>query len=117
MTTSPNYILHNLLELCPLFITTWEDEAELWADDQGEFTSCGVFVAFSHYIGNILASNASESLAAVFQFVERCMRESEDVSTAAATCFLENLMNRTPELIDPRRFVPLLGVESRAYCR
>lgn len=45
------------------------------------------------------------------------MHGDEDVQTAAATCFLENLMNRTPELIDPQRFVPLLGHESKEYCR
>ena len=33
------------------------------------------------------------------------------------TCFLENLMNRTPSKIDPKTFVPLLGQRSREYCK
>ena len=104
------------VELCPQFSTTWKDEAYLWTHD-GRFTHCGVFASFSHYITEVLTSPEPYALEAVFEYVEGCMHDSGDVGTAAATCFLENLLNRTPDTIDPKRFVPLLGAESREYCR
>jgi hypothetical protein len=116
--SASNHILSDLLELCPEFSRTWADEADVWIDDaSGTFTECGVFAAFSRYIVDILTSSLPTRLEAVFEYVERCMHDSEEVSTAAATCFLENLMNQTPELIDAGRFVPLLGPESREFCR
>lgn len=90
----------------------------MWTDEEtGTLSFCGVFAAFSHYVASILMSNEPCSIEAVFEYVERCMKYNEDISTAAATCFLENIMNRTPEQIYPSRFVPLLGTESRYYCR
>jgi hypothetical protein len=114
---SPQDLLDNLLALCPEFSKTWEDESYLWTRDDGTFTECGVFAAFSHYIADILTNIEAPRLAEVFEYVERCMHGNEQVSTAAATCFLENLMNRTPEEIDPQRFVPLLGPDSKDYCQ
>jgi hypothetical protein len=116
--STANRILSDLLGLCPEFSRTWAEEAYLWTDEAtGNFTPCGVFATVSHHIADILISSLPAHLEAVFDYVERCMYDSEEVSTAAATCFLENLMNRTPEKIDPGRFVPLLGPESRTYCR
>ncbi len=120
--TRPEDMMSDLLKLCPEFSRTWEDESYLWTDaDNGTFTVCGVLMAFSHHIADILRSSESPplypSLEPVFQYAERCMNANEDVRTAAATCFLENLMNRTPDQINPERFVPLLGPESRDYCR
>jgi hypothetical protein len=119
MTTTPDEVFRDMLELCPQFELTWADEQYLWINDEGKFTFCGVFSAFSHYVATVLMSNepSRQELAAVFQYIEKRMHDNEDIRTAAATCFLENLMNRTPERIDPKRFVPLLGEESRDYCR
>ncbi|MDQ3930780.1 MAG: hypothetical protein M3328_16745 [Chloroflexota bacterium] len=110
----------DLLELCPDFSRTWEAEAYLYTDEENRiFSFCSVFSAFSHYVATLLTSEDDEppGLVPVFQYVERCMHDRGDVGTAAATCFLENLMNRTPSEIVPNRFVPLLGPESRYYCR
>ncbi|HEX8597999.1 MAG TPA: hypothetical protein VF952_05720 [Chloroflexia bacterium] len=118
MIGRPEDLFKDLLKLCPEFSKSWQDEAYLWTDDDGTFTHCGVFMAFSHHIADILKRSEPHQLESVFRFVESCMNDNdEDVSTAAATCFLENLMNRTPELIDPKHFVPLLGPESKDYCR
>jgi hypothetical protein len=114
----PEDLLRELLKLCPEFYKTWQDEAYLWTDeDDGTFTHCGVFAAFSHHIADILKTTEQPQLESVFRYVEICMNDNDDVGRAAATCFLENVMNRTPELIDPGQFVPLLGPKSKDYCR
>lgn len=110
-------LLHHLMTLWPGFTKTWEDEAYLSVDDDGTFTPCGVFSAFTSYVTAQLRSGSLQDMPDIFQFIERCMLSDEEVSTAAATCFLENLINRTPDPIDPASFVPLLGPESRKYCK
>lgn len=117
MSNRPGDVLSDLLEFCPHFLTTWESEAYLWTDDDGIFTFCGVFAAFSHYIAIVLRSSELPDLEAVFQYVEHCIHNNEDLGTAAATCFLENLMNRIPEEIAPEPLMSLLGTDSREHCR
>ncbi|MEZ0367600.1 MAG: hypothetical protein ACAI44_00790, partial [Candidatus Sericytochromatia bacterium] len=62
---------------------------------------------FSDYVHLALTSNQKIETSAIFQLIERLMQEGdEEVKTAAATCFLENLQNmETP----PQKWVPLLG--------
>jgi hypothetical protein len=110
-------LLNALIELCPTFAESWAGDAYLWTDDTGKYTVFGVFSAFSSYISDTLIGGGAPFLGEVFRFVERCMSEDEEMGTATTTCFLENLMNRVPETLDPSTFVPLLGPESRAYCR
>ena len=57
-------------------------------------------------------------LSAVFEYVESKLDdEDSEISNAATTCFLENLMNRVPETIAPAALVPLPGPKSREFCR
>ncbi|MBC7817295.1 MAG: hypothetical protein IAG10_10435 [Planctomycetaceae bacterium] len=107
-----------LLGLCPEFTVAWNDECDLWTSDDGSFTVHGVFAVFSHYIADRLSRGSDPSLSEVFDYVEsKLMEDDSEVDNAATTCFLENLMNRVPEKIDPRHLVPLLGPKSRKFCR
>jgi hypothetical protein len=119
MISRPEQLLNELVSLCPEFSQAWSEEAYLWVNDEGKpCMPCGVFAAFSHYIADRLRSGNMAGLHEVFEFVEGKMSdEDEEISTAAATCFLENLMNRTPDDVAPQAFIPLLGAESREYCR
>jgi hypothetical protein len=116
--SNPEVLLGELIALCPEFAQTWSKEAYLWTDEQGNPRSpCAVFSPFSHYIADQLLQRKQTGLQMVFDFAEQCMLGNEEISTAAATCFLENLINITPHQIDPATFIPFLGPESRAYCR
>lgn len=107
-----------LLALRPDFQPWWDDERELWTHDDGEFTTHGVFAVFSHFVADRLSRGPALELAAVFKYVESKLdNEDSEVSNAACTCFLENLMNRVPKIIAPAALVPLLGPKSRQFCR
>jgi hypothetical protein len=110
-------LLADLMVLRPDFTEMWADEAYLWEDNKGNFSPCGIFAVFSHYMAEVLNASKHQSVGDVFEFVEDCMHQSNDMATGVATCFLENLMNRTPGKIDPDSFIPLLGPRSREYCR
>jgi hypothetical protein len=107
-----------LLALRPDFRPWWDDERDLWSHNEGECTTHGVFSAFSHFVADRLSRGPAPELSPVFEYVESKLDdEDSEVSNAATTCFLENLMNRVPELIAPSSLVPLLGPKSREFCR
>ena len=107
-----------LLSLCPDFAEWWDDESDLWTEENGSFTVRGVFAVFSHYIADKLGRGNDPHLVAVFKYVESQLTEDDcELDNAATTCFLENLMNRVPEKIRPANLVPLLGPKSRRFCR
>ena len=78
---------------------------------------------FSHYIIDLIAddskNNHQKEIELTFIFIEKLMNEgTEEVQEAAATCFLENLLNAVSwDTILASSFVPLLGPESKKYCR
>ena len=75
-------------------------------------------LVFSDYIAQRLADPEDGGFGAVFSYVEDQLTDKDtEVGNAVATCFLENLLNRTPDVIPPGRLVPLLGPRSREFCR
>ncbi len=86
----------------------------------GDTSFAGGMSKFSDYVINLLIQkNPNPSLIEeIFTYIEFLLvNGDEDVQTVVATCFLENILNVTPEQIDPKRFVAYLGIESRKYCR
>lgn len=82
------------------------------------------FTAFSDYIYEKIKKEDFSQLKEIFQIIETCMKhENPMIGEAAATCFLENLINHASgdagrrSYIDPNVFIPLLGSESREYCK
>jgi hypothetical protein len=81
---------------------------------------CGGMITFSDYVSKLLISNKTkpDQINEIFSFIEHLFTNGdEDVKNAIATCFLENILNKIPDKIDPKRFVPYLGPNSRDYCR
>src|SRR5687768_1253464 len=97
-------LLQDLIALCPDFVETWTNYGDLYVDETGEATPCGVFSVFTFYVVDVLTSKHKVDLQKAFDFVESKMLDDEEMSTAAATCLLENLMNRVPETLEPLSF-------------
>jgi hypothetical protein len=78
-------------------------------------------IIFSDFMRNILENNQedSEKTKQTFLFIEQFMSDgTEEVQEAVATCFLENLINAISRgRIPAASFVPLLGPESKKYCK
>lgn len=86
----------------------------------GDTSVCGVMNEFSYYVKELLMTKQQNIplIKDVCNYIEYLLRHGdEDVQNAAATCFLENLMNITPEQIDPKHYIPYLGPLSKEYCR
>ncbi|MCE5318951.1 MAG: hypothetical protein LLG04_16510 [Parachlamydia sp.] len=79
----------------------------------------GEMAEFSDYVSELLQKDTeSQYIKDIFNFMEFLLAEGDDmVQNAVATCFLENILNRTPEKIQPHTFVPFLGKQSREYCK
>jgi len=74
--------------------------------------------AFSDYVGYQINQGKRDNLKTIFDLIEELLTDGDqDVKDAAATCFLENLINLASanKLFSPD-FVPFLGTNSRAYC-
>lgn len=98
------------------FQEKWNKHLDYWEDDERGL--CIDISEFSEYAAELIASRRLDLLPKIFNFIEVLMTEGDqDVQNAAATCFLEHLINITPEKISTDSFIPLLGTESRAYCK
>lgn len=104
-----------MLETAPGFHPFWQDYLEEWQGVDEQPGACMDLAVFSRYVHQSIVENNPIPLPEIFQLIERLMQEGdEEVKTAAATCFLENLQNReTP----PASWVPLLGPASCEYCQ
>jgi len=79
----------------------------------------GEMAEFSDYVSELLQNDTeSQYIKDIFTFMEYLLAEGDDmVQNTVATCFLENILNRTPLDIQPHTFVPYLGKLSREYCK
>ena len=77
----------------------------------------GVFCEFSHLVTEQLEAGTLENRIQLFIFIESVIVEGGDPANAACTCFLENILNITPDSIDPDSFVLYLGPKSAEFCR
>lgn len=75
------------------------------------------FIEFAGFAVERIGSGADAR--AIFETIESLMTDGdEEVSTAAATGFLESILHAASAgRVDPARFVGLLGERSRAYGR
>ncbi len=46
-----------------------------------------------------------------------CINGDQQVKDGVVTCFLENLLNITPQELNPEHYIPFLGEQSRNECR
>ena len=96
---SPSQVLASLTSIFPEFGTYWNSADNLFREEDGSFTHCGVFAEFSHFVRERFTSLSPVQLDALGHFVEACMQhQPSDLDTAVATCFLENV---TSEIFTP----------------
>ena len=97
--------------------------SEYWNSEEAQFNFGaesrvhGVFSDFSALIIQKLKTGTLENPQQLFSFIEAVVIAGGDSSNAACTCFLENILNRVPDSIDPVSFVPHLGSASAEFCR
>jgi len=118
MTISKIICIELILEKFPEFQPYWETYKQWWGSQESGFYND--ISEFSHYVIDLLIQKNShpEKIKEIFNFVEYLIiRGDEDIKNAIHTCFLENILNQTPEKIDPNQFVPYLGHKSREYCK
>lgn len=108
--------VEKLSHLIPEFSERWESE-DSYFNFGADSTIHGVFAEFSLIISTRLKSDTLENTEEIFSFIESEVIKGGDVAEAACTCFLENILNRTPQEINPKTFVPYLGPESKEYCK
>jgi hypothetical protein len=113
---TPKELLENLVQIAPEFLSAWDNEDNLFIDEDGSFSVHGVFTEFSSFIRDnfgLLDENRRKKL---FDYIEECVNtdiHSEyGVSNAACTCFIENLAG---EGTFSNTILKYLGVESKKY--
>ena len=108
--------IEKLSSLIPEFKEYWEsdDACFNFGDDS---TIHGVFSDFSHLVSDGLQNNNLVNAKDIFIYIESVVSKGGDPANAACTCFLENILNRTPDTINPNTFVPYLGVHSKEFCK
>ncbi len=113
-----NLLLTELIKLCPDFDSYWNENNSLWLAEDGSYSIYGLFSVFSSFIADRLIAGSNPELISVFNYVESKLDDHDsEIRNAACTCFLENLMNLTPDKIIPAILIPLLGPKSREFCR
>jgi hypothetical protein len=113
---TPKELLENLVQIAPEFQSAWNNEDNLFIDEDGSFSVHGVFAEFSSFIRDnfgLLDENRRKKL---FDYIEKCVttdiHSENGVSNAACTCFLENLAG---EGVLSNTILKYLGVESKKY--
>jgi hypothetical protein len=105
-----------ILNKFPGFQERWQKHLDWWEGEEAGL--CNDMSQFSRYVTELIVDKQLDNLPQIFDFIEILMIDGDlDVQNAAATCFLENLINITSETIPASSFISLLGAESRDYCK
>ena len=109
--------IDSLLHIVPEFIPQWQIYKDFWEGDESGL--CNDFSEFSDFIIKTIDTLEEQKKIDIFNFIENCVICGDEyIKTAAATCFLENLLNAFSDGdIHPKSFVYLLGTESKEYCK
>lgn len=87
---TPRSLLDRLVTLFPNFANYWNDPGNCFREEDGSFTTFGVFAEFSGYFREHQESFAADRVAALGSLISECMdSHDEELSNAAATGFLE----------------------------
>jgi hypothetical protein len=89
---TPQMIHDRLIHLFPDYATVWSDPSNCHRDDDGSFTRCGAFAAFSSYFQEHYERLPQDRVAALGQFITDCVASADaELADTAATWFLENV--------------------------
>jgi len=108
-----NYILQKV----PEFQNSWEIHLNYWESEEAGL--CNDVSSFARFTIEKTNSKNQELLNTVFAVAEELLIDGdEDVRTAVATCFLENLLNGVSAgTISNSSFLSFLGENSKKHCR
>ena len=110
-------VISSLIRACPPFYQTLVGTAERWLKEDGNISSCAVLSILSSFVIERLRQYEYDHMTEIFAMAEEFLVSgSQELKDATATCFLENLLNATPERLNATSFVPLLGPVSQDYC-
>lgn len=116
MIDSKEEVQSKLFALCPDFHVQWERDDNCCKADDGYFTFCGLFSAFSFYMRQHFFDLPDATRQKVLNFVESCLIEEgepdNDLDNAACTCFLENLSSEGELSRQLRKY---MGPKSTAF--
>jgi hypothetical protein len=107
-----------ILKKFPGFKAAWQEHLNWWGGDISGLSND--MSAFSDYALSLLKSNKhDQEIKHIFIFIEQLVADGDQaVRDAAATCFLENLINATSwGRISASSFAHLLGTKSKNYCK
>ena len=109
-------MMNLILRTVPAFHASWQAHLDYWEGDAAGL--CNDMQVFGEYVIKALQESSPLDLSMVFNLIERLLVEGDTaVKDAAATCFLENLLNSAAAgQIDVHLFAPYVGKESRKYC-
>jgi hypothetical protein len=115
MTVESKDLLAFIVPLYPGLREELVFSADYWLMETGETSSCSVFSTACELVIRRVSAGDFDHLEQLFNGVERCLADgSEDVSTAASTCFLESLINQSE--IGPLTAY-FMGPLSKQHCR
>ena len=112
-----NNCLDLITEKFPAFQSILKSYKSEYDEESLGITLFGGMAKFSDYVSNLMIQNEhnSSEINEIFSYMEFLLvNGDENVQNAVATCFLENILNKTPEQINPKRFVKYLGPKSQA---
>lgn len=99
-------IVHNITIRCPGFAEFWPKERSWHTDQQGQISLCGVFEVLTAYMNQQGTQLRDDQLRELWEWIEwQSTSSDEDLSTAAVTCFLENVADTDVELYS-KPFMP-----------
>ncbi len=101
----------------PGFSKAWEND-DLYNDPEDQNVVYDLFCFYSHFIADRLDKDDAVNKLKLFQYVESLFSsKNEDLSNAAATCFLENLIHIVWYEFDGNNFFPYLGKQSIEFLK
>jgi hypothetical protein len=96
MPLAPIELVARLSAIMPDFAGRCASPDNLFRNDDGSFSLCGVFAECSHYVREQFPQLPTEQRRSLVAFIEQCMAEpGSELDTAVATCFLENLVGKS----------------------
>jgi hypothetical protein len=88
---SPDDVLAKLVKIFPTFDPYWNSEENLFREEDGKFSLCGVFACFTGFFRQHYTELESNQLVTLGNTISQWMVLSPDLDNAVATCFLENI--------------------------
>lgn len=112
LTLTPEQAYARLVSIFPIFAEQWVSPHNVFREDDGSFTFCGLFSEFSHYLRDHWNTTTKQKWSKLMAFIEVCVSGSGELDNAVCTCFLENLSNE-PSLSEQLR--KHMGSRSAAF--